>query len=81
MLCVFSDLADSFSFFVDRGVGIINASPVAMGLLGTLPIEGHPAVPMTRRACEQAAKYCTEKGFSLRELLYRARLKGGHQVW
>ena len=29
----FQDLEDSFAFFSERGVGIINASPVAMGLL------------------------------------------------
>ena len=71
---MFSDFEDEFSFFTSRGIGLINASPVGMGLLtqSSVPL-WHPAPEVTKRACSQAASFCLEKGYSLRE--YNACVK------
>lgn len=54
------------------GVGVINASPISMGLLTTRgPPEWHPAVtfaPNIVEACSQAAKYCEENGVDISRL-------------
>ena len=48
------------------GVGLINASPIAMGLLSRSgPPDWHPAGDEIRQACAQAAKLCTERGTEL----------------
>jgi aryl-alcohol dehydrogenase-like predicted oxidoreductase len=67
-LTILSDLSDDLSFFSEHGVGLINASPVAMGLLtnGGAP-DWHPSTAITKKACYGAGKYCHEKGFSLRK--------------
>ena len=49
--------------FQQRGVGVINASVLAMGALtnrGAPP--WHPAPPAVLEACAQAAKLCAERG-------------------
>ncbi|TYH94306.1 hypothetical protein ES332_A12G032100v1 [Gossypium tomentosum] len=51
------------------GVGIISASPLAMGLLTEFgPPEWHPASPELKSACQAAAVYCKEKGKNISKL-------------
>ncbi|HSM78490.1 MAG TPA: aldo/keto reductase [Bryobacteraceae bacterium] len=50
----------------EKGVGIISAAPLAMGLLTGKPLpEWHPAPPELRAACAQAAELCRARGSSL----------------
>lgn len=52
-----------------RGVGVISAAPVAMGLLSEQgPMPWHPADDEIKAVCRQAAKYCARKGESLTRL-------------
>jgi aryl-alcohol dehydrogenase-like predicted oxidoreductase len=52
-----------------RQVGIISASPLAMGLLSEKGPPGwHPAPNDIKRTCAQAAAYCKSKGADLSRL-------------
>lgn len=63
------DLLDAKEFFNSRGIGIINASPVGMGLLSQEgPPKWHAASKSLAKACSDAAKYCQSKGFNLGSL-------------
>lgn len=49
-----------------QGLGVINASPLSMGLLSTEgPPQWHPAPRELREKCQQAAAYCTARGVDL----------------
>jgi len=51
------------------GLGVINASPTAMGLLSSQgPRSWHPAPADIRATCARAADYCREHGVELAEL-------------
>ncbi|CAN0920905.1 L-galactose dehydrogenase [Linum grandiflorum] len=64
-----STLADLIPYLKGKGVGIINASPLSMGLLTeTGPPEWHPASPELKAACKTAALHCKEKGKNLPKL-------------
>lgn len=63
----------------NNGIGVLNASPAAMGLLSSHgPREWHPAPPSVRAACRAAAELCTAKGTEIAELAlsYTCRLPG-----
>lgn len=52
-----------------RGVGLVNASPLSMGLLSTRGApEWHPAPEEVRRVCKQAADYCASQGKDIAQL-------------
>ncbi len=52
-----------------RNVGIINASPLSMGLLTQNgPPKWHPAPPEIQAACARAAAHCTQKGRDIAQL-------------
>lgn len=52
-----------------RGIGVINASPLAMGLLRSqAPPLWHPAPVKLKQACADAAEWCTERGADLATL-------------
>ncbi|GGF96399.1 aldo/keto reductase [Paenibacillus abyssi] len=52
-----------------RGVGLINASPLSMGLLNLRkPAEWHPASEEIKRICHHAAEYCAERGTDIAKL-------------
>jgi L-galactose dehydrogenase len=51
-----------------RGVGVLNASPLGMGLLGDSPPPWHPAPPALRETCAQATLLCRERGADLADL-------------
>eukprot|EP00095_Tigriopus_kingsejongensis_P012303 maker-scaffold692_size110616-snap-gene-0.21 protein:Tk12303 transcript:maker-scaffold692_size110616-snap-gene-0.21-mRNA-1 annotation:"hypothetical protein TRIADDRAFT_22637" len=66
-LTVFNrDLLAYKAFFESQGIGIINASPLGMGLLTPdgAP-DWHPAIAITKDACSKAAKYCEGRKLSL----------------
>ena len=53
----------------DRGVGVVNASPLSMGLLGTRAIaDWHPAGEDLRAACRRAAEHCAARGGDISKL-------------
>ncbi|XP_047946055.1 L-galactose dehydrogenase [Salvia hispanica] len=64
-----STLEDLIPYLKSKGVGIISASPLAMGLLTeTGPPEWHPASAELKAACQDAAAYCKEKGKNISKL-------------
>ena len=62
-------LSDFLGFFEQHGVGVINASPLSMGLLSSrgAPM-WHPGSRDLRTACSRAAAYCLEKGYPIEKL-------------
>lgn len=55
--------------FAARGIGLLNASPAAMGLLSSHgPRDWHPAPAAIRAACAAAAALCRQRGVELAEL-------------
>lgn len=63
----------------ERDIGLLNASPAAMGLLSSHgPPSWHPAAKNIRTACQEAAKLCEARGVELAELAlsYTATLEG-----
>ncbi|XP_021903747.1 LOW QUALITY PROTEIN: L-galactose dehydrogenase [Carica papaya] len=64
-----STLEDLLPYLKSKGVGIISASPLAMGLLTESgPPEWHPASSELKSACQSAASYCKEKGKNISKL-------------
>ena len=62
-------LADYAGFFEQHGVGIINASPLSMGLLSQRGVPcWHPAPKPLVKACQKAAEYCAEQGYPIEKL-------------
>lgn len=53
----------------EKGVGLVNASPLSMGLLsGGRLADWHPATPLIRETCQRAAEYCAAQGLNLPKL-------------
>ena len=62
-------LTDYLDFFEQHGVGIINASPLSMGLLSSRGTpDWHPASQELKDACAKAAAYCAEQGYPIEKL-------------
>ena len=62
-------LVDFMDFFESKGIGIINASPLSMGLLSQRGVpDWHPAPKPLVEACEKAAQHCAEKGYPIEKL-------------
>ncbi|OAY75664.1 L-galactose dehydrogenase [Ananas comosus] len=56
-------LADLLPYLKSKGIGVISASPLAMGLLTENgPPEWHPASEELKSACRAAAAHCKKKG-------------------
>ncbi|CAI6077166.1 aldo/keto reductase [Cohnella sp. JJ-181] len=52
-----------------NGVGLVNASPLSMGLLGTRGTPAwHPAGPDIKAACLRAAQHCADQGADIAKL-------------
>lgn len=63
------ELVDYMPFFEERGIGIINASPLSMGLLSLRGVpDWHPAPKPLVEACSKAAKWCNEQGYPIEKL-------------
>lgn len=64
-----SALEDLLPYLKSKGVGVISASPLAMGLLTENgPPEWHPASNELKAACQAAADFCKEKGKNISKL-------------
>lgn len=60
------ELLDYLNFFEERGIGIINASPLSMGLLSQRGVpEWHPAPKSLVDVCSKAAQFCMEKDYPI----------------
>ena len=62
-------LLDFLDYFESKGVGVINASPLSMGLLSSRGApQWHPAPKALAEACTRAARYCEAKGYPIEKL-------------
>lgn len=62
-------LLDFLPFFEERGIGVINASPLSMGLLSSRGVpDWHPAPKPLVEACSRAAEYCEKAGYPIEKL-------------
>ena len=68
--CINDDaLTDYLDFFEQNGVGVVNASPLSMGLLSKRGVPAwHPAPKPLVEVCAKAAAYCEEKGYPIEKL-------------
>ena len=56
-------------FMESHGIGIVNASPLSMGLLSQRGVpDWHPAPKPLVEACAKAAAHCAEKGYPIERL-------------
>lgn len=66
-------------FLEAKGVGIISASPLSMGLLTERGApDWHPAPEALRRACEEAAAHCRKRGTDIAQLALQFALANAH---
>lgn len=62
-------LLDYLDYFEQRGIGVINASPLSMGLLSRRGVPAwHPAPKSLVEACRRAVEYCDAKGYPIEKL-------------
>ena len=62
-------LTDYVDFFEQHGVGIINASPLSMGLLSERGVPSwHPAPKPLVEVCQKAAEHCKAKDYPIEKL-------------
>lgn len=64
-----TSLLSILPYLASKDVGVINASPLSMGLLSTRPVpDWHPASDKIRQTCHQAAQFCEQQGVSIAKL-------------
>ncbi|XP_071942080.1 uncharacterized protein [Antedon mediterranea] len=64
-----SSLLEHIPYFEENKVGVINASPISMGLLSNRgPPSWHPVTDDIKKACKEAAVYCESKGVNISKL-------------
>ena len=64
-----ASLKELVPYLLEKQVGIINASPLSMGLLSDRGApEWHPASGEIRAACARAAEFCRERGADISRL-------------
>lgn len=62
-------LLDFLDYFEKRGIGVINASPLSMGLLSQRGVPAwHPAPASLVEACRRAVEHCSAKGYPIEKL-------------
>lgn len=62
-------LHDFLDYFEKRGIGVINASPLSMGLLSQRGVPAwHPAPASLVEACRRAVEHCSAKGYPIEKL-------------
>lgn len=62
-------IVDYLDYFEERGIGVINASPLSMGLLSQRGVpDWHPAPKPLVEVCRRAAEYCNEVGYPIEKL-------------
>lgn len=63
------ELTDYLDYFEERGIGVINASPLSMGLLSERGVpDWHPAPKPLVEACQKAMLHCKAKGTPIEKL-------------
>lgn len=71
-----TSLEDLLPYLKSKGVGVITASPLSMGLLTENgPPEWHPAPSELKSACAAAAAHCKAKGKNISKLSLQYSLK------
>lgn len=71
-----TSLEDLLPYLKSKGVGVITASPLSMGLLTENgPPEWHPAPSELKSACAAAAAHCKTKGKNISKLALQYSLK------
>ena len=72
-------LKDFIDFFESQGIGIINASPLSMGLLSQRGVpDWHPAPRPLVEACAKAAQRCAEKNYPIERLAIQYAVSNPH---
>lgn len=68
--CLCDDkLSDFLDYFESKDVGVINASPLSMGLLSERGVPSwHPAPLLLVEACRKAVDHCKAKGYPIEKL-------------
>ena len=68
--CLTDDkLVDYLDYFEERGIGVINASPLSMGLLSQRGVpHWHPAPQSLVEACQKAVQHCLAKNYPIEKL-------------
>lgn len=62
-------LLDFLDYFEGKGVGVINASPLSMGLLSNRGVPSwHPAPASLVEACRKATEFCNDAGYPIEKL-------------
>ena len=65
-------LADLVPYFKQKGIGIINASPLGMGLLTERGVpDWHPASDEIKRICAKAVAHCRDRKVNIAQLAIR----------
>jgi len=65
-------LADEINFYSEKGIGIINASPLSMGLLSERGAPAwHPASDDIKNYCREAALHCKSRNYRIEQLAVR----------
>ncbi|CAN4107873.1 unnamed protein product [Withania somnifera] len=73
-----STLEDLLPYLKSKGVGVISASPLAMGLLTEAGgPEWHPASSELKAVCRAAADHCKERGKNISKLALQYSLSNG----
>ena len=64
-----TSLTSLVPYLNEKGIGIINASPLGMGLLTERgPNKGHPATDEIKMICAEAVAYCRDRGKDIAKL-------------
>lgn len=64
-----TSLLDLLPLLEEHRIGLVNASPLSMGLLSTRPAASwHPAPADIHRICKEAAEYCASRGVEIAKL-------------
>jgi aryl-alcohol dehydrogenase-like predicted oxidoreductase len=64
-----TSLLDLLPMLEARGIGLVNASPLSMGLLSLRGApDWHPASPELKAACRKAAEFCAARGADIAKL-------------
>jgi aryl-alcohol dehydrogenase-like predicted oxidoreductase len=64
-----TSLLELLPLIKEKGIGLVNASPLSMGLLSTRETaDWHPAGTKLKAACKQAAEYCASRGTDIAKL-------------
>ena len=68
--CLCDDaLARHLDYFEEHGIGLINASPLSMGLLSSRGAPAwHPAPQPLVEACRRATEHCVQRGYPIEKL-------------